>query len=95
MQRDASNKYRHVKNVTYIFILKGEPRIMVTIPKIAVGQDAILSYFRLIFVLGGDPWVMITASRIQNFDPSRFLVIIPDACYNVTTVGMTGFDGEG
>ena len=66
MQRDASNKYRHVKNVTYIFILEGELRIMVTVPKIAVGQDAILSYARLIFVLGGDPWVMTTASKINQ-----------------------------
>ena len=39
---------------------------MVTIPKIAVGQDAILSYFRLIFVLGGDPWVMFTASKREK-----------------------------
>ncbi len=32
----TSNKTRHVKNVTYIFVLGGEPRLMVTTPKITL-----------------------------------------------------------
>jgi len=39
LQRDDSNKYRHVKNVTYIFILEGEPRIMVTAPYLSLAAE--------------------------------------------------------